>query len=146
LSYSLLLVWLPYECENSLPNDTKRTAAKVFFYPVTLEAKMNAADEQKSQIEEVKVKRDAILATRSLMQQLIRYNSNTNSPIYRKRQFYRDANSSSTITRSKTFTSGLNPLPRVKCSNGGHSVINPILRLVNVECMLHVEFLYSVNK
>ncbi|CAH8823402.1 unnamed protein product [Trichobilharzia szidati] len=90
--------------------------------------KRNTVDEQKSQVEESKVNRDAVLATRSLMQQLIRYNSNTNCPIYRKRQFNRDANSSSTITRSKTFTSGLNPLPRVKCSNGGHSVINPILR------------------
>ncbi|CAH8466353.1 unnamed protein product [Heterobilharzia americana] len=112
-SYSILLIWLPYECEQSALNEPKKSTTKVFFYPATLELKTDELSEQKSETDR---------------QQLTRF-AGVNCPISRKGYSDRDPSNTQTgITRSKTFTSGLNPSTSKSCTNGIPSVTNPILR------------------
>ncbi|CAH8442490.1 unnamed protein product [Schistosoma rodhaini] len=133
-SYSVLFTWIPYEIELSNIIEHHKNYVKVFFYSVTLDLKkandsVNETQLVHHQIEtEQKLNNEAITITKSLIQQLTRY-VGMNCSINKKGSSEHDVTySQSKITRSKTFTSGLNPLKRTIYTNGVRSTTNPILR------------------
>uniref|UniRef100_A0A5K4F1Z6 Uncharacterized protein n=1 Tax=Schistosoma mansoni TaxID=6183 RepID=A0A5K4F1Z6_SCHMA len=133
-SYSVLFTWIPYETELSNIIEHHKNYVKVFFYSVTLDSKkasdsVNETQLVHHQIEiEQKLNNEAITITKSLIQQLTRY-VGMNCSINKKGSNEHDVTySQSKITRSKTFTSGLNPLKRTIYTNGVRSTTNPILR------------------
>lgn len=133
-SYSVLFTWIPYETELSNIIEHHKNYVKVFFYSVTLDSKkasdsVNETQLVHHQIEiEQKLNNEAITITKSLIQQLTRY-VGMNCSINKKGSSEHDVTySQSKITRSKTFTSGLNPLKRTIYTNGVRSTTNPILR------------------
>ncbi|CAI2725220.1 unnamed protein product [Schistosoma spindalis] len=134
LSYSVLFTWIPYEVELSNITEHHKNYAKVFFYSVTLDSKkgydsVNEKQLVPHQIEtEQKLNNESVTITKSLVQQLIRY-VGMNCPINKTGITEHDVTySQSKITRSKTFTSGLNPPKRTTYTNGVRSTTNPILR------------------
>ncbi|CAH8483191.1 unnamed protein product [Schistosoma curassoni] len=134
LSYSVLFTWIPYEIQLSNITEHHKNYAKVFFYSVTLDSKKGNDSVNEKQLvyhgieTEQKLNNESITITKSLVQQLIRY-VGMNCSINKKGITEHDVTySQSKITRSKTFTSGLNPPKRTIYTNAVRSTTNPILR------------------
>ncbi|CAH8439835.1 unnamed protein product [Schistosoma bovis] len=134
LSYSVLFTWIPYEIELSNITEHHKNYAKVFFYSVTLDSKKGNDSVNEKQLvyhgieTEQKLNNESITITKSLVQQLIRY-VGMNCSINKKGITEHDVTySQSKITRSNTFTSGLNPPKRTIYTNAVRSKTNPILR------------------
>ncbi|TNN07541.1 hypothetical protein EWB00_007654 [Schistosoma japonicum] len=135
-SYSVLFIWIPYEIEQSNLTEYHKINAKVFFYSVTLHSKEDDCINEKQLVNQNEIERkltnEAIIFTKSLTQQLTRLSGLNRSIVQNKDSNNRDVtHSQSKMIRSKTYTSGLNPLKRTICTNSVLPTTNPILRRSN---------------